>query len=75
MVVAMAVPSVHEDMNQRAGREQEIRQRAEDVHLVLIPQEVESDRAEQARTKPNGNAKRWTRCLDLCGHRGSLWRV
>jgi hypothetical protein len=51
------VPSMHEEVDERAGQQQSPRKHAEDVRLVLPPEEEDRDREEEAEPRPNRKAK------------------
>ena len=42
----MAMATVHEEMNERAGEEEQVRQCSANVRFVFIPEEVERDRCQ-----------------------------
>jgi hypothetical protein len=44
--VIVAVPPMHEDVDQRTRQKEHVGQRTQNVHAVLVPQKVERDRAE-----------------------------
>lgn len=52
MVVVMTVPVVHEKVHERAREQKQVRQRAEDVSFMLVPENEHCDRAEQAGANP-----------------------
>jgi hypothetical protein len=49
----MAVPAVHEDMHQGAGRQQQPRQQAEHVGAVLADKEKPGDGGEAQKNPPS----------------------
>lgn len=65
MVMTMSTVTVmHEDMHQRAGQQQQIRQRTEEVGAVFGQQKVRGDGAENYQTDAiSGAPERWFGCL------------
>jgi hypothetical protein len=51
-VVVVTVSAMHEQMQGRTEQQQDVRQRAEEVGSVLLPQEEHRDRSEGARDEP-----------------------
>ena len=56
-MLASAVASMHEEVDDWAEQKEGIRERAEDVRLVLFPQEEERDRQEETEPQPDGNSE------------------
>jgi hypothetical protein len=46
IAVVMAMPMVHEEVHQRTGQQQQIRQRAEDMGTVFSEQEIRGNGAQ-----------------------------
>jgi hypothetical protein len=47
VVVPVPVPVVHEDVNQGARQQQQVRQRPEQMRAMLLPQEKQRNRAKE----------------------------
>lgn len=58
MASVAAVTPVHEHVDDRAEQEEHVRHGAEDVRAVLLPQEEDGDRQEQAEAQPQREAER-----------------
>jgi hypothetical protein len=57
LTVVVAVPTVHEKVNQRAKQEQRPREHAEEVRPVLFPEEENGDSQKYAERHGKRNVK------------------
>lgn len=60
MLMTMAtMPVVHEEMHQRAGEQQQVRQGTDDMRQVLRQQEIARDGAEHDQAESVSGAPEW----------------
>lgn len=70
MTVAMIVAAVHEQVQQGAGEQEQVRQGGEQMVLVRRPEEEEANRAEEGGDEPQGGP----RVLEQLRHGGLFQR-
>jgi hypothetical protein len=58
MMVVMIVPVMHQHVAERAKQKQRVRQNAQNVGAVLLPEEEQCDRQEYTHGRPEWQAKR-----------------
>jgi hypothetical protein len=52
-----AMMAVHQEVTERAQKQQGVRQRAKDMGAMLLPEKERSDRSKDAESQPHWNLK------------------